>query len=77
MAYAEFRTTNQKSVNLKFCTPFNERTFIGRNPGKIPKMREKKRIKQKSKVSTVDIEVKRSGYTILKFSALLRFERLK
>ena len=27
------QTANQKPGNLKYCTPFNERTLIGQNPG--------------------------------------------
>ena len=38
--------------------PFNERTVIGRNPVGISRKREKERIKQKSKVFTVDIQIK-------------------
>ena len=48
VAYAEFQAANQKSGNLKFYTPFNKRTFIGRNPVGISK-KGKDRIKQKSK----------------------------
>ena len=51
----ENRTANQKTGNLKFWAHFNERTLAGRNPVVMLK----KRIKQTSKVSTVDIQIKR------------------
>ena len=50
----------QKPVNFKLCTPFNERALIGRNPVGKSKKRGKERIKQKSKVFTVDIQIKQS-----------------
>ena len=36
---------------------FNEKTLNGRNPVGVSKEREKERIRQKSKVSTVDIQI--------------------
>ena len=60
MAYAKSRTADQKPGNLKFCAPFNEITSIGLNVVGIIKMREKSRLSRKLKVSTLDIEIKRS-----------------
>ena len=61
MAYAESQIANQKTGNLKFYAPFNERAVIGWNLVGISKKRFKKRIKQELKVSTLDIQIKRSG----------------
>ena len=52
LSYAESRTANRKPGNLKFCAPFNERIFIGRNPVDIQK--------EEQSVFTVDIQIKRS-----------------
>ena len=61
MAYAESRTANQKPGSLKFCAPFNDEiTIIGLNVVGIFKMREKSRLSRTLKVSTLDIEIKRS-----------------
>ena len=56
VAYAESRTVNQKPGNWKFWAPLNERNLIGRNL---------ERIKLKSKVSTVDIQIKRLIFSSL------------
>ena len=66
MAYAESRTANQKPGSLKFCAPFNEITIIGLNVVGIIKMREKSRLSRKLKVSTLDIEIKRSELRVSK-----------
>jgi len=48
VAYEESRTANQKPENLRFCAPFNKRTFIGRNPARIFNQRGEEFLKQKS-----------------------------
>ena len=64
VAYAESQTANQKPENLNFSAPYNERTLIGRNPIGMYKKRGKWCIKQKSNVSTVDIQIKRSVFKV-------------
>ena len=67
MAYAESQTANQKPGNLKYFAPFNERTLMWQNL--VSKKREKERIK----VSTLDIYIKRSGLCIKGIYPILKF----
>ena len=78
VAYTEFRMTNEKPENLNFCAPFYEKILNGRNPvGFTKKKSEKERNKQKSKVSTVDIQIKLSiGIKGIQFLGLVKSYRL-
>ena len=63
MAFTE--TADQKPGNLNF------EILVGRIPVGISKTSEKERIKQISKVFTVDIKIKRSVLRVSKFSVLV------
>ena len=68
MVLGETETANQRSQeNLKFCATFSECALIGGNLSR----REKEWNKHgKFKVSTLDIQIKQSGFTPLRYPIL-------
>ena len=68
--FSKSQAANQKPGNLEFCAPFNERILIGLNSVGISKKREKEWIRQKLKVSRVDIQILRSVFRVLNFNNL-------